>query len=89
MVVSKIDSSIDYPDSKFVDPDDLDYDAQLYQIELFPNLEVVIALGNPRVCNRLCTCLHAGFCSRLFCIGEVLWCHVSLPVYVALSAANI
>lgn len=45
MVVSKIDSSIDYPDSKFVDPDDLDYDAQLYQIELFPNLEVVIALG--------------------------------------------
>ena len=45
MVVSKIDGSIDYPDSKFVDPDDLDYDAQLYQIELFPNLEVVIALG--------------------------------------------
>jgi len=45
MVVSKIDNSIDYPHSKFVDPDDLDYDAQLYQIELFPNLEVVIALG--------------------------------------------
>ena len=45
MVVSKIDGSIDYPDSKFVDPDDLDYDAQLYQIELFSNLEVVIALG--------------------------------------------
>ncbi len=45
MVVSKIDDTIEYPDSKFVDPDDLDYDAQLYQIELFPNLEVVIALG--------------------------------------------
>ena len=45
MVVSKVDNSIDYPDSKFVDPDDLDYDAQLYQIELFPDLDVVIALG--------------------------------------------
>ena len=41
MVVSKVDNSIDYPDSKFVDPDDLDYDAQLYQIELFPDLDVV------------------------------------------------
>ena len=45
MVISKVDNSIDYPDSKFVDPDDLDYDAQLYQIELFPDLDVVIALG--------------------------------------------
>ncbi len=45
MVVSKIDNSIDYPDSKFVDPDDLDYDAQLYEIELFPDLDVIIALG--------------------------------------------
>jgi len=45
MVVSKIDESIDYPDSKFVDPDDLDYDAQLYEIELFPDIDVVIALG--------------------------------------------
>ena len=45
MVVSKIDDTIEYPDSKFVDPDDLDYDAQLYQIELFPDLDIVIALG--------------------------------------------
>ena len=40
MVVSKIDNSIDYPDSKFVDPDDLEYDAQLYEIELYPDLDV-------------------------------------------------
>ena len=45
MVVSKIDNSIDYPDSKFVDPDDLEYDAQLYEIELYPDLDVIIALG--------------------------------------------
>ena len=45
MVVSKIDDTIEYRDSKFVDPDDLDYDAQLYQIELFPDLDIVIALG--------------------------------------------
>jgi len=45
MVLSQIDKSIDYPPVKFVDSEDLDYDAQLYQIELFPDLEVIIALG--------------------------------------------
>jgi len=45
MVLSQINESIEYPMVKFVDPEDLDYDAQLYQIELFPNLEVIIALG--------------------------------------------
>jgi predicted NAD-dependent protein-ADP-ribosyltransferase YbiA (DUF1768 family) len=45
MVLSQIDSSIDYPAVKFVDSEDLDYDAQLYQVELFPDLEVIIALG--------------------------------------------
>ena len=47
MVVSKIDDTIEYPDSKFVDPDDLDYDAQLYQIELFPDLDIVIFEKDP------------------------------------------
>jgi predicted NAD-dependent protein-ADP-ribosyltransferase YbiA (DUF1768 family) len=45
MVVSQIDKSIDYPPVKFVDPEDLEYDAQLYQIELFPEMEIIIALG--------------------------------------------
>uniref|UniRef100_A0A6C0EMN1 NADAR domain-containing protein n=1 Tax=viral metagenome TaxID=1070528 RepID=A0A6C0EMN1_9ZZZZ len=45
MVLSQIDKSIEYPSAKFVDSEDLDYDAQLYQIELFPDLEVIIALG--------------------------------------------
>ena len=45
MVLSRIDKSIEYPAVKFVDSEDLDYDAQLYQIELFPDLEVIIALG--------------------------------------------
>ena len=35
----------EYPAAKFVDSEDLDYDAQLYQIELFPGLEAIIALG--------------------------------------------
>ena len=45
MVISKIDQRIEYASAKFVDPDDLDYDAQLYQIEIFPGLEIIIALG--------------------------------------------
>jgi predicted NAD-dependent protein-ADP-ribosyltransferase YbiA (DUF1768 family) len=45
MVLSQIDKSIEYPAAKFVDSEDLDYDAQLYQIELFHDLEVIIALG--------------------------------------------
>jgi predicted NAD-dependent protein-ADP-ribosyltransferase YbiA (DUF1768 family) len=45
MVLSQIDKSIEYPAVKFIDPEDLDYDAQLYQIELFPGLEAIIALG--------------------------------------------
>ena len=44
MVVSQIDKSIEYPPVKFVDSEDLDYDAQLYAIELFPDLETIIAL---------------------------------------------
>ena len=39
MVLSQIDKSIEYPAVKFVDSEDLDYDAQLYQIELFPDLD--------------------------------------------------
>jgi len=46
MVVSRIDKSIEYPPVKFIDSEDMDYDAQLYELELFPSLEVIIALGN-------------------------------------------
>ena len=45
MVVSKIDKSIDYPSVKFVDGEDLEYDAQLYEIELLSDITAVIALG--------------------------------------------
>ena len=45
MVVSRIDESIEYPPVKFIDAEDLEYDAQLYEIEIFQDIPVVIALG--------------------------------------------
>ena len=45
MVVSNIDKSIDFPSVKFVDGEDLDYDAQLYEIPIFSEISVIIALG--------------------------------------------
>ena len=45
MVVSKIDKRIDYPSVKFVDKEDLEYDAQLYELELLPDIIAIIALG--------------------------------------------
>ena len=38
MVVSRINSSIHYPDIKKVDPTDIGFDASLYEIELKPNI---------------------------------------------------
>ena len=48
MVLSRINESIEYPSAKYIEPEDVDYEAQLYQIELFGDLEVIIALGNVR-----------------------------------------
>lgn len=45
MVVSKVDERIEYPDIRSVDPEDIDYDAQLYEIEIFPETDIMIALG--------------------------------------------
>ena len=45
MVVSKVDERIEYPDIRSVDPEDIDYDAQLYEIEIFPETDIIIALG--------------------------------------------
>ena len=48
MVVSQIDSSIQYPEIKDADPKDIGFDATLYEIELKPKLFGTIALGNIR-----------------------------------------
>ena len=45
MVLSKINSEISYPELKTVDADDLQMEANLYQIELL-DVEVIIAVGN-------------------------------------------
>jgi predicted NAD-dependent protein-ADP-ribosyltransferase YbiA (DUF1768 family) len=45
MVVSKVDARIEYPDIRSVDSEDIDYDAQLYEIEIFSDTDIMIALG--------------------------------------------
>jgi predicted NAD-dependent protein-ADP-ribosyltransferase YbiA (DUF1768 family) len=46
MVVSKIDESIVYPDIRSIDTSDVGYDANLYEMELLPSINGIIALGN-------------------------------------------
>lgn len=47
MVVSKLNNSINYPEIKRVDPDDLAKEFNLYQIE-FNNINMIIAIGNSK-----------------------------------------
>ena len=47
MVLSKIDSSVSYPELKRANPEDADMEADIYALPI-KNVEVVIALGNSR-----------------------------------------
>ena len=48
MVNSILDDSISYSENTNIDDGDIGYDAIQFEVELFPNVEVTIALGNVR-----------------------------------------
>ena len=47
MVLSKINSEVSYPELKRVDSDDLQTEANLYQIEV-NGIDIIIAVGNSK-----------------------------------------
>ena len=46
MVSSKLDSTVEYPEIKKLSSVDQGFDASLYEIELYPSIEAVVAIGN-------------------------------------------
>ena len=49
MVQSKIDKTVNYPETKDLNADDRDYDADLFEIFLFGD-DRIIAVGQPQFC---------------------------------------
>lgn len=47
MVRSLLDPSVRYPELKTVDPEDQDYDAPMYEVEILKN-RVIVAIGKPK-----------------------------------------
>ncbi len=47
MVLSKINSSISYPELKKTNPEDRNMETDLYEISI-KGVDIVIAVGNPR-----------------------------------------
>ena len=51
MVQSILDPSITYPENTDIDEGDIGFDAIQFEVEIFPNIEATIALGNVRYTN--------------------------------------
>lgn len=47
MVFSHLNKTIEYPESREIDPEDIDYDAAIYEIEIYGKTHLV-ALGKPK-----------------------------------------
>ena len=45
MVLSRLNTTIDYPDLKKVNKEDIDFNSSLYAIDIY-DVDIIIALGN-------------------------------------------